>query len=109
MKFENLACERAGDVLKVVLNRPTKLNSLSLGLLRDLRDCAEAIQRDRAMRAVLLTGAGRGFCAGADLTDPPPFRRAASRWASSWRAGCAASSIPWRRCGAACRCRWSWP
>jgi len=40
MKFDNLVCERAGDVLKVVLNRPTKLNSLSLGLLRDLRDCA---------------------------------------------------------------------
>ena len=38
MKFDNLVCERAGDVLKVVLNRPTKLNSLSLGLLRDLQD-----------------------------------------------------------------------
>jgi 2-(1,2-epoxy-1,2-dihydrophenyl)acetyl-CoA isomerase len=70
MKYETLACERVGDLLKVVLNRPTKLNSLSLGLLRDLRDCAEAIQRDRETRAVLLTGAGRGFCAGADLTDP---------------------------------------
>jgi len=70
MKFENLACERFDDVLKVALNRPAKLNSLSLGLLNDLRDCAEAIQRDRSIRAVLLTGEGRGFCAGADLTDP---------------------------------------
>ncbi len=70
MKFENLACERIDDVLKVALNRPAKLNSLSLGLLNDLRDCAEAIQRDRSIRAVLLTGEGRGFCAGADLTDP---------------------------------------
>jgi 2-(1,2-epoxy-1,2-dihydrophenyl)acetyl-CoA isomerase len=70
MQFENLACEQAGDVMTVVLNRPAKLNSLSLGLLRDLRDCAEMIQRERAVRAVLLTGAGRGFCAGADLTDP---------------------------------------
>ena len=70
MKFENLACERIEDVLKVALNRPAKLNSLSIGLLHDLRDCAEAIQRDRSIRAVLLTGAGRGFCAGADLTDP---------------------------------------
>jgi 2-(1,2-epoxy-1,2-dihydrophenyl)acetyl-CoA isomerase len=73
MKFENLACERIDGVLKVELNRPAKLNSLSLGLLRDLRDCAEAIQRDRELRAVLLTGAGRGFCAGADLTDPSSF------------------------------------
>jgi len=70
MNFENLACERSGDVLKVTLNRPAKLNSLSIGLIHDLRDCAEAIQRDRSVRAVLLTGAGRGFCAGADLTDP---------------------------------------
>lgn len=70
MKFDNLSCERIDGVLKVALNRPTKLNSLSVGLLDDMRDCAEAIQRDRSIRAVLLTGEGRGFCAGADLTDP---------------------------------------
>jgi 2-(1,2-epoxy-1,2-dihydrophenyl)acetyl-CoA isomerase len=70
MKFENLVCERIDGVLKVALNRPTKLNSLTVGLLNDLRDCAGTIQRDRAVRAVLLTGEGRGFCAGADLTDP---------------------------------------
>src|SRR5512134_2356421 len=70
MKLDHLVCERADSLLKVVLNRPTKLNSLSLGLLRDLRSCAEAIQRERDLRAVLLTGAGRAFCAGADLTDP---------------------------------------
>lgn len=70
MKFDNLACERIDDVLKVALNRPAKLNSLSIGILHDLRDCADAIQRDDTIRAVLLTGEGRGFCAGADLTDP---------------------------------------
>ena len=70
MKFDNLACERHEGVLKVALNRPTKLNSLSLGLINDLRDCAEAIGGDHSIRAVLLTGEGRGFCAGADLTDP---------------------------------------
>lgn len=74
MQYENLSCERAGTVLTVTLNRPAKLNSLSLGLLRDLLACAEAIRNDRELRAVVLTGAGRGFCAGADLTDPesPP-------------------------------------
>jgi 2-(1,2-epoxy-1,2-dihydrophenyl)acetyl-CoA isomerase len=69
MEYENLTCERTDELLMVTLNRPTKLNSLSLGLLQDLRHCAEALQRDRTLRAVLLTGAGRGFCAGADLTD----------------------------------------
>jgi 2-(1,2-epoxy-1,2-dihydrophenyl)acetyl-CoA isomerase len=70
MEFQNLTCERRDGVLVVTLNRPEKLNSLSLGLLKDLKSCAEAIQRDGSLRAVLLTGAGRGFCAGADLTDP---------------------------------------
>ncbi len=73
MDFKNLSCERKDGVLVVTLNRPEKLNSLSLGLLKDLKSCAEAIQRDRALRAVMLTGAGRGFCAGADLTDPESF------------------------------------
>jgi 2-(1,2-epoxy-1,2-dihydrophenyl)acetyl-CoA isomerase len=73
MEFQNLTCEHRDGVLVVTLNRPQKLNSLSLGLLKDLKSCAEAIQRDRSLRAVLLTGAGRGFCAGADLTDPESF------------------------------------
>jgi 2-(1,2-epoxy-1,2-dihydrophenyl)acetyl-CoA isomerase len=73
MEFANLLCERKDGVLVVTLNRPQKLNSLSLGLLKDLKSCAEAIQRERGLRAVLLTGAGRGFCAGADLTDPDSF------------------------------------
>jgi 2-(1,2-epoxy-1,2-dihydrophenyl)acetyl-CoA isomerase len=73
MEFANLLCERRDSVLVVTLNRPQKLNSLSLGLLKDLKACAEAIQRERGLRAVVLTGAGRGFCAGADLTDPESF------------------------------------
>jgi 2-(1,2-epoxy-1,2-dihydrophenyl)acetyl-CoA isomerase len=73
MEFKNLACETKDGVRIVTLNRPGKLNSLSVGLLSDLKSCGEAIQRDRAVRAVVLTGAGRGFCAGADLTDPEGF------------------------------------
>jgi 2-(1,2-epoxy-1,2-dihydrophenyl)acetyl-CoA isomerase len=69
VEFQNLICERRDAVLTVTLNRPEKLNSFSLGLLKDLRSCGEEIQRDTRVRAVLLTGAGRGFCAGADLTD----------------------------------------
>lgn len=70
MEYDNLVCERDGAVLTVRLNRPAKMNSLSLALLRDLLGCAEALQTEKAIRAVLLSGAGRGFCAGADLTDP---------------------------------------
>ena len=70
MEFANLLCERKDGVLVVTLNRPGTLNSLSLGLLKDLKSCAEAIQRDRSARAVLLTGAGRGFCAGREWLSP---------------------------------------
>src|SRR5262245_61859638 len=70
MEFENLICERAGAVLKVTMNRPGKLNSLSAALLRDLAACADAIAQDPSIRTAVLTGAGRSFCAGADLTDP---------------------------------------
>jgi len=69
MKFETLLEERQGDVRVVILNRPDKLNSLSHRMTLELIDMAEAIRADDAVRAVLLTGAGRGFCAGADLTD----------------------------------------
>lgn len=69
MQFDTLTWERSGPVLTVTLNRPTKLNSLSIGLLRDLLACGEAIRKESDLRAVILTGAGRGFCAGADLTD----------------------------------------
>lgn len=68
MEYQNLLCERQGPVLAVWLNRPEKMNSLSRALLADLRQCAERLPAD--VRAVLLTGSGRGFCAGADLTEP---------------------------------------
>ena len=70
MEFENLVCVREGRVLAVSMNRPAKLNSLSLALLRDLAAVARMIGDDASIRAAVLTGVGRGFCAGADLTDP---------------------------------------
>ena len=70
MEFKNLICERSGAVLTVRLNRPEKMNSLSRALLRDLRECSERLATDQTVRAVVLTGSGRGFCAGADLTEP---------------------------------------
>ena len=69
MKFETLLEDRQGDVLIVTLNRPDKLNSLSHRMTLELTAAAEAIRADQSVRAVLLTGSGRAFCAGADLTD----------------------------------------
>jgi 2-(1,2-epoxy-1,2-dihydrophenyl)acetyl-CoA isomerase len=67
MQFDNLLFEQRDHVAHVTLNRPDKLNALNLGLIEDLRAAATAIDADPQIRAVLLTGAGRGFSSGADL------------------------------------------
>jgi len=51
----------------VTLDRPAKLNAMDVALVQELHDALDAIGRDRSCRAVILTGAGRGFCAGLDL------------------------------------------
>lgn len=56
----------------VTLNRPDVLNSFNRGMARELRDAFERIAADDGVRAVVLTGAGRGFCAGQDLSEALP-------------------------------------
>lgn len=63
-----LAREVVDGVLRLELRRPEKLNAVTTGLLEDLATELAAAGGD--IRAVALTGAGRGFCAGADLTGP---------------------------------------
>ncbi|HTE40189.1 MAG TPA: enoyl-CoA hydratase-related protein [Steroidobacteraceae bacterium] len=58
---------REGDIVTVTLNRPDRLNAITIELLAELRAAAVDIAADKSIRAVILTGAGRGFCAGADL------------------------------------------
>ena len=57
----------APQVTQITLNRPDKLNALTYELVRDLHEALLAIDADHDCRVVLLTGAGRGFCAGLDL------------------------------------------
>jgi 2-(1,2-epoxy-1,2-dihydrophenyl)acetyl-CoA isomerase len=63
-----LVSQEAG-VLRVTLNRPDKLNALNPEMHKLLRQAFERARDDAALRAVLLTGAGRGFCAGQDLGE----------------------------------------
>jgi 2-(1,2-epoxy-1,2-dihydrophenyl)acetyl-CoA isomerase len=60
--------DRAGDVVTVTLDRPDKLNALDLEHVVALRDELRALADDASVRVVVLTGAGRGFCAGGDVT-----------------------------------------
>lgn len=64
-----LSIESRGPVRIVVLNRPDKLNALDTALTQALHDALEAADGDAGVRAIVLTGAGRAFCAGADLSE----------------------------------------
>jgi 2-(1,2-epoxy-1,2-dihydrophenyl)acetyl-CoA isomerase len=61
--------DRAGAVVTVTLHRPERLNALDLAHVVALRDELRVLAADDAVRAVVLTGAGRGFCAGGDVTS----------------------------------------
>ena len=69
MVSETLIVEQSGAVLMVTLNRPDKLNSFNDAMHLALRAAVDRMEQDKAIRAVLLTGAGKGFCAGQDLGD----------------------------------------
>jgi len=69
MEFEHLVVKCDGPVATVTLNRPEKLNALSLALMEELRVCAEGFRDLPDTRAVIFVGAGRYFSAGADLKD----------------------------------------
>lgn len=58
----------AHHVATVTLNRPDKLNAWTAIMEREVRDAIEDAERDENVRAIVLTGAGRGFCAGADMS-----------------------------------------
>jgi 2-(1,2-epoxy-1,2-dihydrophenyl)acetyl-CoA isomerase len=66
-----LRSDRPGYAV-LTLNRPQKLNAVNEPMLRALRRELESIAADARVRAVVLTGAGRGFCAGQDLADRDP-------------------------------------
>ncbi|HEB96249.1 MAG TPA: 2-(1,2-epoxy-1,2-dihydrophenyl)acetyl-CoA isomerase [Sedimenticola thiotaurini] len=69
MDYQNIIFEREGGVATVTLNRPASLNSFTSGMHQELRHALDGVAADPAIRCLLLTGAGRGFCAGQDLND----------------------------------------
>jgi len=58
------------DIALVTLNRPERMNAMAFDVMIPLRETLETISHDNDIRVVVLTGAGAGFCSGADLEDP---------------------------------------
>ncbi len=67
MSYETLRTERRDGVLTVTLHRPERLNAFTPRMMGELLSLFDEIDADDDVRAVIVTGAGRGFCAGADL------------------------------------------
>ena len=68
MSFENILYEVEDGILTITLNRPEILNAFSGGMLRDITEAFDRADADDDVHAVIITGAGRGFCAGQDLS-----------------------------------------
>jgi 2-(1,2-epoxy-1,2-dihydrophenyl)acetyl-CoA isomerase len=62
--------ESTQGIAKITLNRPEKLNSFTTQMHAELRSALDWVDQDPSIRVVLITGAGKGFCAGQDLADP---------------------------------------
>jgi len=69
MSYENVIWEQDGGVGRLTLNRPDSLNAWTADFGRDLKQVVEGDAADPSVRAVLITGAGRGFSSGADLKE----------------------------------------
>ena len=85
--MSTVRCIRDAGVAHIGLDRPAQLNAISPELLRDLDAACATIEADADVRAVALTGAGRAFCAGADLrvvedvaSDPEGWRAFMDLW-----------------------------
>lgn len=69
MTFETIQFSVSGGVAKLVLNRPERLNSFNEQMHGEVRRALQEIEKDAEVRCLLITGAGKGFCAGQDLSD----------------------------------------
>jgi enoyl-CoA hydratase/carnithine racemase len=86
LDFETIRYEVADGVLTITLNRPDRLNAFTETMMNELLAAFDASDADDDVRAVIVTGAGRGFCAGADLAKGGDT--------FDWRERAAAGDVP---------------
>ena len=69
MGYDNILFSLEGGIARLTLNRPDRLNSFNDAMHAEVRDALGRVRADATARVLLVTGAGRGFCAGQDLSD----------------------------------------
>lgn len=69
MDYKNILVDVNTGVVEITLNNPDKFNALNTATAKEIISVVKMVKRDPEMRAILLTGAGKGFCAGQDLTE----------------------------------------
>src|SRR6478672_3645044 len=69
MSYETILFEVANGAARLTLNRPDRLNSFTVQMHNEVAEALSEVEQDDSVRALLITGAGRGFCAGQDLAD----------------------------------------
>lgn len=69
MSFEHIIFSLENGIAKLTLNRPKQLNSFNEAMHREVKQVLDTVQQSDQVRVFILTGAGRGFCAGQDLSD----------------------------------------
>lgn len=98
MASGNLLSERDGELLYLTLNRPDKLNALSISLQEEIVRALKQAEADKEIRVIVIKGAGRAFCAGYDiepggnvayrqrtiLEDVERLRQVTDRWLTVW-------------------------
>src|SRR5918996_6352238 len=79
MAYEQIGGRRDGSVVTITLNRPDKLNAMTGVMSDELLDVFTSVRGDDDARCIVVTGEGRGFCAGQDLTEFEAAYRAGDR------------------------------
>jgi len=93
VSYECIALTRERSIATLTLNRPEKLNALNDDILIEMQDALDHLERDETVRALILTGAGRAFCAGFDISPRDhPFTTV-----QDWRAHAQLGNDTWNR------------
>ncbi len=73
MRYDEILYEKQDGIVLITLNRPEKLNAMTALMQAELEDAMAEVDGDESVRAAVVTGAGRGFCAGADMGGGESF------------------------------------